>query len=415
MATSVGAVGRTAEVILGELFGGAVADPFPLYDELRELGDGIHRFDLLNGHMLTRYAAGRIVASDPRTFSSDVFFTTPPGIHDPNDPEHRRFVETASQLFMFADPPRHTRIRSTFRHAFTPDAVRGWRGVVEEVTDEVLGQYRPGQEIDLMTGPAADIPVAVIASILGVPKEVWQKFREWSFGYASTFDPVVSGGRRDQAIRTSLELFDYLAELIRERRADPTDDLISHMIATETVDGDHLGDGEMLAQVALLLAAGNETTTNLIGNGVTLLFAHPEAREAIAADPSVIPSAVEEMLRFDPPLHYSGRAVTRDTEIDGHRLEAGTNAMFCIASANRDPRMFERADVFDITRNPNQHLAFFHGIHFCVGAPLARLEGQVFFEKLFEVFPDVGPGSEAPVRRTLNSVSRGWESRPVRL
>lgn len=407
--------GRTADEILGELFGGTASDPFPLYDELRELGDGIHRCDLIGGHIVTRYADCRQIGSDPKTFSSDVFATTAPGIHDPSDPEHRRFVATASQLFMFADPPRHTRIRSTFRHAFTPDAVRGWRTAVEQVTDEVLGRYAAGQEIDLMTGPAAEIPVAVIATILGVPQDVWPKFREWSFGYASTFDPMVFGERRDAAIRTSLELFDYLAELIRQRRAAPADDLISHMIATETIDGGHLDDAEMLAQVALLLVAGNETTTNLIGNGMTLLFGHPDARRAVAADPEIVPTAVEEILRYDPPLHMSGRKVTRDIELNGHRLEAGSTVLTCLAAANRDPRAFEDAGRFDITRSPNPHLAFFHGIHFCVGAPLARLEGQVFFQKVFRAFPGVAAGSEPAVRRTLNIASRGWITRPVLL
>ncbi|MDY6998958.1 MAG: cytochrome P450 [Actinomycetota bacterium] len=406
---------RTADEILGELFGGAASDPFPLYDELRELGEGIHRCDLIGGHILTRYADCRQIGSDPKTFSSDMFATTAPGIYDPDDPEHRRYADTASQLFMFADPPRHTRIRSTFRHAFTPDAVRGWRAAVEQVTDEVLGRYSPGQDIDLMSGPAAEIPVAVIATILGVPQDVWAKFREWSFGYASTFDPMVFGERRDAAIRTSLELFDYLADLIRMRRAEPADDLISHMIGTETIDGTHLDDAEMLSQVALLLVAGNETTTNLIGNGMTLLFGHPEAREALAADPALVPTAVEELLRYDTPLHMTGRKVSRDTEINGHSLEAGSTVLLCLAGANRDPRAFQDAGVLDITRSPNPHLSFFHGIHFCVGAPLARLEGQVFFEKVFRAFPDIAPGSEPPVRRTLNIASRGWASRPVRL
>lgn len=406
---------RTADEILGELFGGTASDPFPLYDELRELGDGIHRCDLIGGYILSRYADCRQIGSEPRMFSSDIFATTAPGIHNPEDPEHRRYAATASQLFMFADPPRHTRIRSTFRHAFTPDAVRGWRAAVERVTDEVLGKYSPGQEIDLMPGPAADIPVAVIATILGVPQDVWPKFREWSMGYASTFDPMVFGERRDAAIRTTLELFDYLAGLIRERREDPADDLISHMIATETIDGGHLDDAEMLSQVALLLVAGNETTTNLIGNGMTLLFDHPDARRAVAADPGLVPTAVEELLRYDTPLHMTGRKVTRDTEINGHHLEAGSTVLLCLAGANRDPRAFENAGAFDITRSPNPHLSFFHGIHFCVGAPLARLEGQVFFEKVFRAFPDIAEGNEPPVRRTLNISSRGWVTRPVRL
>ncbi|WP_237166326.1 cytochrome P450 [Mycolicibacterium hippocampi] len=402
-----------AERLLGALFGGVEQDPFPYYDALRELGDGIHRVDVMGAVLLTRYDDIRKVGSDPRTFSSELFELTGPGIHDPEDPEHRRFIETASRLFMFADPPRHTQVRSTFRHAFTPDAVRRWRGIVEDIADEVLARFEPGQEIDLMGALASEVPVAVIAQILGVPRDTWQHFRDWSFAYASTFDPMVQGERRDQAIRTSLILFDYLSELIDERRADPCDDLISHMLSTETFDGDTLEKTDLIAQVALLLVAGNETTTNLVGNGVTLLMAHPDANSDLRAEPALLPGAVEEMLRYDPPLHLAGRKVTTEVTLGDHTLPLGTVVLTCIPAANRDPRAFPNASEFDIHRTDNKHLAFFHGIHYCVGAPLARLEGTVILDKLLHAFPDIRAGNARPVRRTLNVASRGWESRPV--
>ncbi len=407
---------RPVEDVLGDLFGGVVQDPFPLYDELRETGDGVHFSPLLQAHFVTRYADVRRIAKDHATFSSDLFDVTPAGFHDPADLEHQRFVEIASRLFMFADPPVHTRIRSTFRTAFTPDAVHRWRPAVLDATTSLLDGFRPGQEVDIMPRLAADVPVAVIASILGVPREAWGSFREWSFAYASTFDPMVQGERRDTAIRTSLVLFDFLAEIAADRRAHPTDDLISTIVHTRTDDGDVLGETELIAQIALLLVAGNETTTNLIGNGVTNLLDNPDVRARLAGDPSLLPRAVEEMLRIDPPLHLTLRLLTKDATVGDQQLPAGSLVAPCIAAANNDPRTFPEPHRFDIDRAENsKHLAFLHGIHFCVGAALARLEGQVVFEELLRRYPELRAGTEAAVRRTLNAVSRGWERRPVQL
>lgn len=395
------------------LFLGGLADPYPLYAELRETGDGVHWSDVLGAYVVTRYADVRRIGADPKLFSSDVFHDAAPSMHDPSDPEHLRFLDAASRLFMFADPPVHTRIRSTFRHVFTAQAVQRWRPLVERVTAELIDRYPRGEEFDIMPGFAADVPVAVIAAILGVPDEMRPRFRDWSYAYASTFDPVVQGPRRDRAIATSLELFDYLGELVAARRAEPRDDLISTLVQTETIDGDTLGDIELLAQLALLLVAGNETTTTLIGAGLTLLFDHPEVRGRIEADMSLLPAAIEEMLRIDPPLHLVIRKTTADVEIGDRTLPAGTMLFPSPAAANRDPRRFDAPDTFLVPREDNKHLAFYHGVHFCVGAPLARLEGQVVFESILRSFPDARPGTVPAVRRTTNSVARGWESRPV--
>jgi cytochrome P450 len=402
-----------AAALVDALVTGGVQDPYPLYAQLRELGDGVHWSEVLQGHVVTRYDDVRSIASDHGTFSSDVFWGIAASAHNPEDIEHLRFIDIASRLFMFADPPTHTRIRSTFRHAFTPAAVGRWEGLVGQVTRELLGRYPRGEEFDIMPGFAADVPVAVIAEILGVPAEMRPRFREWSYAYASTFDPIVQGEQRDRAITTSLELFDYLATLVRERKAAPRDDLVSELVRTVTIDGDVLGDVELLAQVALLLVAGNETTTTLIGTGLTLLFDNPEALDAIRADRSLLPGAIEEMLRTDPPLHLLVRTATKDVVVGDHELPAGSVLWLCLPAANRDPRRFTDPDRFDIHREDNKHLSFIHGVHFCVGAPLGRLEGRVVFDHILDAYPDIRSGQEPALRRVTNIVARGFETRPV--
>jgi len=404
-----------SERAVAALLGGAVQDPFPLYNELRETGDGVHWSPALNSWLITRYADVRRVAHDHATFSSEIFFDAPPGMHDPGNELHRRFVEINSRELMFTDPPRHTRLRSAFRAAFTPSAVETWRPLVERVTDEVLDRHQAGDEVELMSAVAADVPVAVIAAMLGVPAEDRWEFREWSFAFASTFDPLVQGERRDTCITQSMQLLDYLAAVLAERRRRPADDLTSVLAAAHTEDGSLLADADLLAQLALLLVAGNETTANLIGNGVTLLLTHPQAQAELSSNSTLVPTAIEEMLRIDPPLHLTMRKATSPTSIGRQTIPAGALVITILGAANRDPREFDSAETFDIHRRDNRHLAFFHGIHFCVGAPLARLEGAVMFERLLQRFPGLAAGSVPPVRRTSNVISRGWESRPVRL
>lgn len=402
-----------AATVMADLFGGALEDPFPAYNELRELGDGVHWCEQLQAYLVCRYDDVRLLGSDHRRFSSDVFYDSAPSWHDDTKPEHLRFVDTASRLFMFSDPPTHTRIRSSFRHVFTPRSIAQWEKTIRKVTEDLISRYPRGREFDIMPGFAADVPVAIIASILGVPDEARAKFREWSYGFASTFDPVVQGEMRDTAITASLELFDYLSSLIDERSIAPRDDLISELIRTETVSGDRLEDIELVAQLALLLVAGNETTTTLIGSGLTYLLEHPTTLAEVRADPDMLPVAIEEILRLDPPLHLALRKTTEETRFGNTVVPAGAILAPCLAAANRDPRRFDDPNEFDIHRSNNKHLAFYNGIHFCVGAPLGRLEVRVVLRYILDNFPELRLGSTPAQRRTNNAVARGWASRPV--
>ncbi len=404
-----------AAAIVRDLVIGNVADPFPLYDRLREIGTGVHWSDVLGAWVVTRYDDVKAMVGSHEAFSSDTFFDGAPGIHNPDDPEQRRFISISSRQFIFQDPPTHTRIRSIFRHAFTKQAIKRWRATMEDVADEVLSRYRPGQELDIMPGLAADIPVAVIASMLGVPRERWGQLREWSESFGRTLDPGVQGPLRDQSIGTSLEMMDYLGDLLHQRRADPQDDLISLIATTAADDGERLTDEEAISQLTLLLAAGNDTTASLIGSAMTLLIDHPDVKQELKDDPSRIPVVIEEMLRFDPPFHLNFRKARRDAVFGGEQIKAGQMCFQVIAAANRDPRQFDDPNTFDITRDASKHLTFSHGIHFCVGAPLARMEGEVVLSKILERFPDFSAGSTPPVRRANNILARGWHSRPVTL
>lgn len=401
--------------LVHELVLGSVADPFPLYNELRETGTGVHWADILNGWVITRYDDSRRTLAMPEVFSNDTFFDTAPGVHDLDDSEHRRFIGISSKQFMFQDPPVHTQVRSIFRHAFTRAAIERWRPVVESVSDTLLARFSPGQELDIMPSLAADIPVAVIASMLGLPEDKWGQLREWSEAFGRTLDPGVQGELRDSSIRTSLELMDYLADLIRRRRADPRDDLTTLTATTPTLDGDQLPEADVIAQVTLLLAAGNDTTTSLIGSGMTTMIDNPGLKERLREDPALIPGAIEEMLRLDPPFHLDFRKALADVEIGGQQISRGQMVFQVLAAANRDPRRYADPDTFELGRNAAPHLAFSHGVHFCVGAPLARLEGEVALRRILERFPGFVAGEAPALRRTDNILARGWHRRPVRL
>jgi cytochrome P450 len=398
--------------LLGRLMGDE-PDPFPLYDELRETGAGVHRLDPL-GWFVFRHADVAAIGKDNATFSSDYFWDAAPGIHDPADPVQARFVAVSSQQFMFHDPPTHSRMRTAMVPAFTGHASRRWRPIIEARTKALLERFAPGQEAEFMQEFAGAVPVAIIADVLGVPEEDQSEFRRWSMALAATFDPGIQGPARRDAIHAAGEMVDYLRGVVAARREHPRDDLTSVLAAARDEAGDPLPDDELLGSLALLLTAGNDTTVNLLGNGMAFLFEHPDVHAALVADPGRIPAVVEEVLRMDPPLHLDARKTTREVTIGDVDVPAGALVWLVIAAANRDPREFADPGAFDPQRHPNRHLAFLPGHHHCIGAPLARLEGEIIFTRLLERFPGIAPGAGTPVRRVANKVARGWQSLPVR-
>jgi cytochrome P450 len=405
----------TPRELITAITNGAVQDPFPLYERLRECDEGVHWADELGGWVCTRYDDVRRVHTDPAVFSSDYYSDLSDAVHGPAPGAHSRFMAISSQQFMLSDPPAHTEIRSILRSAFAPRSLERWRSVVEEVTDTLLDELQPGEDIDVMADFAPHVPVAVIAMMLGIPPEDTWRFQEWTDAFVDTFNPRATREQRDHDIRVALGMFDYLDALVERRRADPADDLITLIATAELRDGELLDVSRAIAQLALLLAAGNETTANLIGNGITILIDNPDVQRSLCERPTLLPAAVEEMLRLDPPFHLVIRKVTEETTLGGRRIRPGQLCWQLLSAANRDPRAFEDPNVFSFDRGPNPHLAFSHGIHFCLGAHLARMEGKIVFQKLLERYPHLTAGTGRPIRKTEAIISRGWLTRPVKL
>jgi cytochrome P450 len=295
-------------------------------------------------------------------------------------------VFDGAPTILTADPPVHTRLRKLVSKAFTPKRVRELEPRIRDITGQLLSAVAESTELDAMAALANPLPVIVIAELLGVSAADHAKFKQWSndlitsFGQDIAAEPSAAGLAAKEALRS------YLAEAIKQRRANPADDLISALVAARD-ESDALSESELLAFVVLLLLAGNETTTNLIGNGLLALCCFPDQQERLRQNRALIPKAIEEMLRYDPPVQMTVRVPTVATNIGGTEVAAGSLAFILLAAANRDPAQFPRPDSFEIEREPNQHVSFGEGIHFCLGAPLARLEGAIAIESMLEQFP----------------------------
>jgi cytochrome P450 len=312
---------------------------------------------------------------------------------------------------LVSDPPDHTRLRALVQKAFTPRMIDQLRPRIVTVVAELLDRMAERQgPVDLIAEFAYPLPVVVIAELLGVPAEDRVKFQEWSALLAASVDPLISSELMDRVTWAREALHAYLREIIAERRQQPRSDLISALVAVEE-RGDVLSEPELVVMCTLLLVAGHETTVNLIGNGVLALLRHPDQLERLRADPSLIGSAVEELLRFDAPVQLTGRIAVEPVQIEGQTIEPGQWILPLLGGANHDPAQFAEPERLDLGRNPNPHVAFGRGIHFCLGAPLARLEGQIAIGALVRRFRTLALAGE-PVRRDQITL-RGLKSLPV--
>ncbi|MFC5822971.1 cytochrome P450 [Nonomuraea insulae] len=309
----------------------------------------------------------------------------------------------AAVSFLWMDPPDHTRLRALVSRAFTPRMLERLRARIEAITAELIAALP--EETDLVSGLAYPLPVMVISEMLGVPPEDHDRFRGWSEILARGLDPMLTEDHMSETGRAGREFRDYFRELAAIRRERPGEDLLSALTQVR-----ELSEPELLATCVLLLVAGHETTVNLIANGVLNLARHGLLRHASERPKHV----VEEVLRYDPPVHLTTRVALEDTELGGVPLPKGTEVMVLIGAANRDPAVFPDPDRFDVTREPSRHLAFGLGIHFCLGATLARMEGEIVLSALATAAPGLELADAAPPYKE-NVVLRGLATLPVRL
>jgi cytochrome P450 len=296
-------------------------------------------------------------------------------------------------MFLGMDPPDHTRLRGLVNRAFTPAAVAAVEARIREIVDDLLRSLQGKPSFDLITEFAIPLPATVIAELLGIPVADLPRFKRWSSDFIVVID-VTPDADWVQLEASIAEFATYVRDLAAERRTAPRSDLLSALIVSH--EGDSLTNEELISTVILLIAAGHETTTNLIGNGILTLLRHPDQLERLRDDASLAASAVEEILRFEPPVQVTFRFPAETMTFHGKRIEPRDGAMLALAAGNRDPAVFDEPDRFDIGRSPNRHLAFGMGPHFCIGSPLARLEGRIALPSLLNRFPNLRLSSDAP-------------------
>jgi len=381
-----------------------VADPYPIYRRLRT-EDPVHRSPM-GFWVLTRYEDVVAALRDPRLAKEAIAAFVAARFGAP--------VPIMGLSMLDRDPPDHTRLRSLVSKAFTPRVVEGLRPRIQQIVDGLIARALDKGSMDLIEEFAYPIPVNVICEMLGVPVEDHERFRGWSLDIARGLDSILLPPESDvpkRSVASRTALADYFRDLIARRRASPRADMLSGLIAAEEA-GDKLSEHELLATCILLLIAGHETTVNLIGNGTLALLRHPDQLRRLRDNPALIGSAVEELLRFDGPVQRTARIPSEDVIIDGHTIAKGEMVMPFIGAADRDPAQFRDPDRLDIGRSDNRHIAFGWGIHFCLGAPLARIEGQIAINALVQRLPKLALATERPEFRESLTL-RGLKSLPV--
>jgi cytochrome P450 len=312
---------------------------------------------------------------------------------------------------LFLDPPDHTRLRALVSKAFTPQTIQALMPRMRTIMTELLDQIPDPTAFDLMEAIASPLPVMVIAELLGVPPQDHAQFKAWSDARARGLEPTMKPHERAAAIAAGEALDTYFLGIINARRKEPRHDLISALVAAEEA-GETLSEREVQVMLRLLMIAGNETTTNLIGNGMLALLRHPEQLQMLRHNPNLMPTAVEELLRYDAPVQLDGRTTREELDMGGRHLMKGQSVTMLIGSANHDPDVFHCPEQLDITRKEASNISFGRGIHHCLGAPLARLEGRIAFEMLLERFPRLRLLTKHPVFKD-NVVLRGLKELPI--
>ena len=379
-------------------------NPYPKYAQLR-VKDPVHWSPLMDAWVVTRYAHVDAILRDHKRFS--------------NDPRHRQRARAprttvdnpGGQSMLFLDPPDHTRLRALVSKAFTPQAIAALTRRIQAIVQELLDQIPAPSHFDLIDTLAYPLPVIVMAELLGIPPEDRARFKRWSERRARVLEPTITASEIQEANRAAYELDDYFREVIAARRREPRDDLISTLVAAEEA-GDKLTPDELLVMLRLLLIAGNETTTNLIGNGMLALLRHPDQLQMLRENPELMDTAVEELLRYDTPVQVDARTVLEDVDLHGRHIAEGQGIILLLGAANHDPEVFSVPEQLDLTRRETTNLSFGRGLHHCLGAMLARAEARLAFAGLLERFSEMRLLTESPPFKD-NVVLRGLRALPI--
>ena len=383
-----------------------IDDPYPWYAALRE-HDPVHALEG-GGVFLARYEDALAAYRDPRA-SSDKKEEFRPKLGASPLYEHH------TTSLVFNDPPLHTRVRRIIMGALNQRAIARMEADVVKLVERLLGEMAEAREVDFIDAFASKIPIEVIGNLLDIPREARGPLRGWSIAILSGLEPALTPAMHEAGNRAVTEFVAFLKDLIAERRKHPGDyeaDVLTRLIQGEK-DGERLTETELYHQCIFMLNAGHETTTNLIGNGTWLLLTHPFEHARLRDDPALVPTAVEEMLRYEGPIQLNNRRLTAPMALGGKELPAGTSITIGIGAANRDPTQFAEPDKFDVGRKPNRHLAFGQGDHACAGMNVARMEARVAFSRLIPRFPNLQLAGEPQRDRRIRF--RGFKNLPVRI
>ena len=382
-------------------------DPYPIYDEFREVAP-VHWSEAWDCWLLSRYDDVNAMLRDAKHYSSvgttERFLQQlPAAALRELQPLYQHFTSGMVRL----DPPEHTRIRSLTNRAFTPRVVEAIRPRIQHIVDELIDAFQATGRFDLISEFAYPLPAQAFAGLIGFPLEDCDRFKVWSVEIAAFHgtgraDPVVA----QQSQKALLEARQWLGELAEDRRRNPREDLLTRFVQAEEA-GDRLSESEMFSTCVTFMIGGHETTTNLIGNGMLALLQQPDQWELLRQQPELIESAVEEMLRFDAPTQRAHRIAASDIELRGQTIRQGTFVQAVLGAANRDPAQFDCPDRFDITRQNNKHVSFGAGPHYCVGAPLSRLEAKIAIPALMERLPNLRLAPDDPPQISTNNFFRG--------
>jgi pimeloyl-[acyl-carrier protein] synthase len=384
-----------------------LANPYPLYHRLRS-EDPVHWDPFLHAWVVTRYAD---VVTVFQRFSANRT-PTPEQLEALGLSSLAPLAQVMVRQMLFLDPPAHGRVRGLASRAFTPRRVEVLRSHIQDITDRLLNVVQSQGKMEVMADLAKPLPAIVTAEMLGVPTSDWQQLTAWSTDFAQVLGNFQHNPERAaQVLRSLEEMLAYFHAAVRDQRVHPRDGLISAMLNAE-VDGDHLSEDEVVANIIVTMVGGQETTTNLIGNGLLSLLRHRDQLEKLQADSSLVSSAVEELLRYESPSQHTARLAPDDVELGGKLIRKRQAVIAVMGAANRDPERFPDPDRLDISRKDNRHVAFAWASHFCFGAPLARIEGQIVLETMLRRFSHLDLVPE-PLTWRENLGLRGLNALPI--